>query len=223
MVYNSSTSEKVFVSWSGGKDSYLSLLLAREKGLNIACLLSFVGTDGSSRSHGLDTEILKRQADLLGITLETETVTWESYEKGFEKAVKRLKRERSITGGVFGDINLVEHRQWIEKISERCGINYNLPLWLMEERSVSEELIRRGGKAMLVAIRSDLVDEKWLGKLIDQSFIDYCIKCGISPCGEGGEAHSLVIDGPLFRESLKYVTGEVERKENQARLKVLGV
>jgi diphthine-ammonia ligase len=220
MIFNSSAADKVFVSWSGGKDSYLSLLLARERGLDVACLLSFVDADGSSRSHGLKTAMLKKQAEVLSLPLETEEVTWESYENGFERAVSRLKEELAITGGVFGDINLSEHREWVEKMCRRCGINYNLPLWLMEERSVSEELINRGGKAMVVAIRSDLIDEIWLGKVMDEEYIDYCEGKGISPCGEGGEAHTLVIDGPLFSEPLQYTLGEVERKEKQARLKV---
>lgn len=220
MIFNSSAADKVFVSWSGGKDSYLSLLLAREEGLDVACLLSFVDADGSSRSHGLKTAMLKKQAEVLGLPLETEEVTWESYENGFERAVYRLKEDLAITGGVFGDINLSEHREWVEKMCRRCGINYNLPLWLMEERSVSEELINRGGKAMVVAIRSDLIDEIWLGKVMDEEYIDYCEGKGISPCGEGGEAHTLVIDGPLFSEPLQYTLGEVERKEKQARLKV---
>jgi len=223
MIINSAAGDKVFVSWSGGKDSYLSLLLARKEGLDITCLLSFVGADGNSRSHGLETGMLERQAELLGIPLETEEVTWESYEKGFELAVDRLKIERGITGGVFGDVNLVEHREWIEKMCQRCGIKFNLPLWLMEERAVSEELIKRGGRAMIVAIRNDLVDESWLGKVMDEAYIDYCVAKGISPCGEGGEAHTLVVDGPFFREPLKIAPGEVERNEKQSRLRVSGI
>lgn len=221
MVFNSSAGDLVFVSWSGGKDSYLSLLLAREKGLDTACLLSFVGADGNSRSHGLKTEMLKKQAAALGIPLETEEVTWESYENGFERTVNRLKKERAICGGVFGDINLLEHREWIEKMCKRCGISFNLPLWQMEERAVSEDLIRRGGKALIVAIRSDLVGEEWLGKYLDEKYIDYCLDKGISPCGEGGEAHTFVVEGPCFSEPLKYVPGALERKGNTVRLRLL--
>ncbi len=220
MIINNSKGDRVFVSWSGGKDSYLSLLLAKEEGFEIACLLSFIGGEGRSRSHGIKTEILKKQAELLGIPLETEEVTWESYEGGFEEAVSRLKEERGVTGGVFGDINLNEHLDWIEKMCGRCGIKFNLPLWQMEEKKVSELLIDRGGKAMVVAIRRDLVDESWLGKLIDQDFIEYCLDIGISPCGEGGEAHTLVIDGPLFSEPLHCKPGKIERKENRALLEI---
>lgn len=218
MVFKSNKGESVFISWSGGKDSYLSLLLAKEKGLDVVCLLSFVGADGYSRSHGLKTNLLKEQAKALGLPLHLEEVTWESYETGFERAVRVLREHYSITGGVFGDINLEEHRQWVEKMTDRCQINYNLPLWLMEERAVSEELIRRGGKALIVAIRSDLIDRKWLGRVMDEDYINYCVDIGISPCGEGGEAHTLVVDGPSFHQPLHYITGSVRQKENRSIL-----
>lgn len=220
MVITSKPNDRVFVSWSGGKDSYLSLLLAREQGLDVTCLLSFIGGDGQSRSHGLRTEMLELQADALGLKLEMEEVTWESYENGFEKAVARLKEREGISGGVFGDINLVEHRQWVEKMCGRMKIDHNLPLWMMEEQSVSEELIKRGGKAMLVAVRSDLVDPIWLGRIMDPDYIEYCNSIGISPCGEGGEAHTLVIDGPGFKYPLDYRIGDVKKTEKHALLEV---
>jgi diphthine-ammonia ligase len=221
MTINSAPGDKVFVSWSGGKDSYLSLLIAKEKGLVIDCLVSFVGGDGNSRSHGLKTEMLRRQAELLGLPLYTKEVTWEGYEAGFEEVVSRLKKERAIQGGVFGDINLPEHREWVEKMCDRCEIDYNLPLWMMEERQVSEDLISLGGRAMIVAIRSDLVDQKWLGRIMDEDYIDYCTEIGISPCGEGGEAHTLVIDGPLFSKPLAYGRGETRHHENRSLLEIL--
>lgn len=216
MVYNNLPGERVFVSWSGGKDSYLSLLLAREQGLDPVCLLSFIGADDRSRSHGLRTEMLKAQASALDIPIELKEVTWEGYEAGFEEAVNLLKTKQGLSGGVFGDINLQEHRQWLEKMCSRCGIGLNLPLWMMEERKVSEELIRRGAKALLVSIRSDLIDESWLGKVMDEDYIDYCLQKEISPCGEGGEAHTLIIDGPLFSEPLKYRLGAVEYEKQRA-------
>jgi diphthine-ammonia ligase len=220
MLYKSKPGEKVFISWSGGKDSYLAMLFAREHGLEPACLLSFTGADGQSRSHGLKTALLQAQASSLGIPLHTEVVTWEGYETGFEAAVKELKDKYGVTGGVFGDINLQEHLDWVEKMCLRCGINYNLPLWMMEEKKVSEELIRRGGKAMLVAIRSDLVDQRWLGKIMDTEYIEYCLSVGISPCGEGGEAHTLVTDGPLFKTPLNCKQGKIYHKENHSFIAV---
>ncbi len=223
MVFKSVPGDKVFVSWSGGKDSYLSLLLAKDQGLDVVCLLCFTGGDGHSRSHGLKIEMLKNQALALGIHLEMKEVTWESYEKGFEEAVQSLKKKYGFTGGVFGDVNLTGHRQWVEKMCRLCSINFNLPLWMMEERKVSEELIKRGGKAILVAIRSDLVDQRWLGRVMDKKYIDYCIKNNISPCGEGGEAHTLVIDGPLFNKPLEYIPGEIKHDQQRALLEISAV
>lgn len=220
MEIKSASGDKVFVSFSGGKDAYLSLLLAKEQKLDVVCLLSFVSAEGESRSHGLRTGILEQQAELLGIPLEVEEVSWETYEDGFEKAVKRIKQERAATGGVFGDINLAEHRAWIKKMAERCEIDYNLPLWQMEEVKVLEELLKRDILAMVVAIRSDLVEQRWLGKFIDQNYIDYCINRGISPCGESGETHTLVVDGPYFDRPLKYRTGKIKQKDNRTLLDV---
>lgn len=220
MIYNSAAGDPVFVSWSGGKDAYLSFLKAKEYGLKVVSLLSFVGDDGHSRSHGLKTALLHEQAKALGLPLQSEEVSWESYESGFERAVGLLRERYGITGGVFGDINLEEHRQWIEKMAERCSIDYNLPLWLMEERLVSAELIRRGGRAMIVAIRNDLVDLKWLGRFMDQEYIDYCLSAGISPCGEGGETQTFVVDGPLFAGPLDYQTGSIIQQENCSRLEL---
>ncbi len=220
MEINNAAGDQVFVSWSGGKDAYLSLLRARDKGLRIACLLSFISSEGRSRSHGLKTEILEQQAEFLGIPLVTEEVAWETYENGFEQAVKRIKKEYCISGGVFGDINLAEHRDWIRKMCGRCDISYNLPLWQEEELKVAEELLARGGRALIVAIRSDLVDQGWLGKVIDKEYLDYCVTTGISPCGEGGEAHSLVVDGPLFNKPLQYRLGKIRQNENRALLEV---
>jgi len=211
--------EKVFVSWSGGKDAYLALLKAREMGLEPCRLLNFNDAGGYSRSHGLPEALLRRQAEALGLTLETEAVTWETYEAGFINAVTRLKKE-GITGGVFGDICLDEHREWVEKICNRCGISPYLPLWGMGERQVPEELLRRGARVVVVAVRTDLVEESMLGRELDQPFLDYCEARKLSPCGEGGEYHTLVVSGPLFREPLTYQRVGVDHHGNFACLKL---
>lgn len=220
MILKSSSGDKVFVSWSGGKDSYLSLLKAKEAGLQIVSLLSFISAEGESRSHGIKTEVLKRQSELLNIPLHTEIVTWESYEDGFVRAVEYLKEDQSVTGGVFGDINLDEHRQWVEKMCKRCDVDYNLPLWLMGEEDVSKELINREIRAMLVAVRHDLLNEQWLGRYMDEEYIQHCLDLKISPCGEGGEAHTLVTDGPLFSKPLEYKKGAIIKDEKRALLQI---
>ena len=223
MVFKGKSGDRVFVSWSGGKDAYLSLLKAVEEGLEAVCLLSFVGNDGYSRSHGLSLEILKKQAESLGLPLETEAVTWEGYEAGFDRAVDRIKEKYSATGGVFGDINLPAHRQWVEKMCKRRGIDYNLPLWQMEELQVVEELINRGVKALIIAIRRDLVEKQWLGRFLDHSYLKYCLGNELSPCGENGEAHTLIVDGPLFKSPLSYKVGKVTNLDNHSLLEIIPI
>jgi len=218
-MVNQTHGAKAFVSWSGGKDAYLSLLLAEEKGLEVNCLLNFMGKDGHSRSHGLSGEVLEHQARFLGVPLEKKEVARGSYQEGFLKAAQSFKKQ-GITGGVFGDINLKEHRAWIEEMCGLAKINYYLPLWGMKEREVSEELLRRGGCALLVSIKSDLVEEKWLGEFLGEAFLDYCENRGLSPCGERGEFHTLVVDGPRFSYPLNYTIEGIEKANNHALLRI---
>jgi len=212
---------KVFVSWSGGKDSYLALLKARESGLEISTLVTFLNKEGWSMSHGVKREVLEKQAAALGLPLEAEPVTWEDYQNGFLRVTRRIK-QTGISGGVFGDINLPEHREWVEKMCGRVGMDAYLPLWGMDESEVVAELQRRGAHLFIVAIRSDLIEEKWLGREIDGEFGRMCERAGITPCGEKGEFHTLVVDGPLFQAPLQFVAGGINKRGQHAFLEIQG-
>jgi len=211
--------KNVFVSWSSGKDSYLALLKGRDEGLNIKRLLTFMGVNGYSRSHGVKKELLEKQADCMGVELELEEVTWPGYEEGFIKVSERLK-EKGIGGGVFGDINLEGHRQWVEDMCRRCGLVPYLPLWGMTEEEVLLELLHRGVKLLIVSLRTDLIEENWLGKRVDMSFYNMCLQKGLSPCGENGEYHTLVVNGPLFKHPLEYSTAGIMQEKERAFLQI---
>ncbi len=204
--------EKYFVSWSGGKDSYLSLLKAREAGLRIEALLTFVHKEGASMSHGFPLHILGRQAQALGISLYAERVTWEDYEFGFFRKAEELKRD-GFVGGVFGDINIAGHRRWVEESCAKAGLASHLPLWGMQEEEVLGELLARGAELLVVALREDLLDPGWLGRTLDREFVEHLKAKSISPCGENGEYHTLVLDGPLFEERLSFNFSGPRRKE----------
>jgi len=192
--------DKVFVSWSGGKDSYLSLLKAAEAGLEIGSLVTFIQEDQAcSMSHGLPLPLLQKQSRALGIPHLSEPVVWKSYEKGFQRVVTELKQQ-GFRGGVFGDINLPEHRQWVEQACRRADIMPYLPLWGMEEEAVLAQLLEKKAELLIVAIRCDLLAEKWLGGYLGQEFIHELKSRDISVCGERGEYHTLAVYGPLFSE-----------------------
>ncbi len=195
--------EKVFVSWSGGKDSYLSLIKAGEAGLETGSLLTFIGKDGDgSMSHGLPLQLLQKQSRALNTPHVLEPVSWDDYEKGFQRVVADLTK-KGFTGGVFGDINLTGHRQWVEEACRRAGIKAYLPLWGMEEETVLAELLTHKAELLIVALRADLLDTKWLGRILGQDFIQELTKAGLSPCGERGEYHTMALFGPLFKERVE--------------------
>lgn len=212
--------EKVFVSWSGGKDSYLSLLKAKEEGLDIQYLLNFIGHHGRSMSHGLSEEILREQAEALGIHLVMEKVSWGSYEEGFRRVAGKLKG-KGVMGGVFGDINIEAHREWVEKMCAGLGLTAYLPLWGMEEEAVVAELIERGARLLIVSLDKTALPQQWLGNEIDNKFLIACREAGISPCGEKGEYHTMVVGGPLFANSLELVKQGSYEADNKYFLKLI--
>jgi diphthine-ammonia ligase len=194
---------KAFVSWSGGKDSCLACYRAVNNGIDVQYLFNMATEDGArSRSHGLSRELLGMQAQAVGLPLEQRRATWADYEAEFEKALLAF-RERGITDGVFGDIDLDAHRQWVEQVCRRCDITPHLPLWGDNQGNLLREFIDAGFRSVVVVTRADIMREEWLGMELDDAFMAELEACGnITPCGEAGEYHTFVIDGPSFSRGL---------------------
>ncbi|MDD4924564.1 MAG: hypothetical protein PHF74_07035, partial [Dehalococcoidales bacterium] len=156
--------KKAFVSWSGGKDCCLSCFRAMSCGLDIRCLLNMATEDGMrSRSHGLSKEVLQMQAKAIGLPLLQCKTTWDNYEEEFCKVLIDLK-EQGITDGVFGDIDLDEHRQWVESVCNKCGITPHLLLWGEDQSRLLTEFIDSGFKAIIVAADAAVMGQEWLGR-----------------------------------------------------------
>ncbi len=212
---------KVFCSWSGGKESCLACYKAIQEGHEIASLLTMVTTTGNyTRSHRVSRELLVAQSQAVGIPLYQRRASWDTYEREFTRALTSFKR-KGIEGGVFGDLRLDEHREWVERVCGAAGIIPLIPLWGAGYNDLLRQFLGAGFEATIVAIRSDMMDVNWLGKRIDKSSIEYMEKNGIDLCGEGGEYHTLVIDGPLFRERIAIGETMITRRGNILFLKVL--
>jgi diphthine-ammonia ligase len=196
--------EKAFVSWSGGKDCCLACHHATADGLRIRYLLNMVTEDGQrSRSHGLATRWLQMQAQAIGIPLMQRQATTANYESEFKRALLALKKE-GITAGVFGDIDFNAHREWIDRVCAETSIKPHLPLWLENQNKLMNESINLGFEAVVVATRADLLGEEWIGRKINSEFLADLAKFdNITPCGEAGEYHTLIINGPLFQKRLE--------------------
>ncbi len=198
-----------FASWSGGKDGCLALYRAISSGLDIRYLANTVTEDGKrSFSHGISAEVIRAQAQAIGISLAQRPTTRGTYEAEFIEMLKAFKRE-GIEGGVFGDIDFNAHREWIERVCREADITPLLPLWLESQDKLVREFIDAGFEAIVVAAKADLFDEEVPGRKIDTDFIKYLEELGktkkkkITPCGESGEYHTLVIDGPIFQKRLE--------------------
>jgi diphthine-ammonia ligase len=216
---------KVFVSWSGGKESSLAGYRAREGGLEICYLANMVTEDGArSRTHGLSSEILRLQSQAIGIPLVQRQVTWQSYEAEFKKMANELKKE-GIEGGVFGDIDLDEHREWVERVCREVGITAHQPVWGESQDDILKDFINSGFKAIIVATRADMLGEEWLGRRLDMDFFNEIKELGstrgITPCGEAGEYHTLVIDGPLFQKRMEITEAKKVFRDKHWFLEIL--
>ena len=211
----------VFVSWSGGKESSLACYRAKANGLTPSYLLNMTSEDGSrSRTHGLVREVLSLQAGAIGISLIQRKTSWKNYEDNFKKTVLELK-EAGIEGGVFGDIDLEEHRAWVKRVCKEIGIRAHLPLWGKQQRKILEDFINFGFEAIVVAIISDTLDETWLGRKVDHKFLKDITRIkSNTPCGEAGEYHTLVTDGPIFKKRMRIVETKTHQRGEQRFLDI---
>jgi len=202
---------KVFASWSGGKESALATYKAISQGYQVSYLVNFISEDGErSRSHGIKAEVLRLQAEATGIPLMQVKTSWEDYEENFKKVVTELK-EKGMKGGVFGDMDLEEHREWIERVCAELEIEPLLPLWKMETEKLLTEFWQSGFKAIVIATR---LEDSLLGRSLDKAFLEEIKRFGSHPCGESGEYHTFVTDGPIFQRPLEVTKGKRERRDN---------
>ena len=195
---------QVFASWSGGKDSSLACYRAMVGGLKVRYLLNMVNEKGDrSRSHGLSAEVLQLQSRAIGIPIVQRQATWAGYEAEFKDVLLKFKRD-GVEGGVFGDIDLDEHREWVERVCAEVDIVPHLPLWGERQESILRDFIDRGFEAVVVTAKADLFGEEWLGRKIDLDFLrrldEHRETKSFTVCGEAGEYHTFVTDGPLFKE-----------------------
>ena len=208
---------QVFTSWSGGKDSCLACYRAIANGLKVSYLANTVTEDGKrSCSHGLAANVIRVQSQAMGIPLVQRRSTLATYETDFQNAILPFK-EDGVEGGVFGDIDFQVHRDWIEQTCQQIGITPHLPLWEIPQEKIMKDFIALGFEAIIVAAKADLFNEEWLGRRVDADFLSHLSELkeskGVSPCGEAGEYHTLVTDGPLFKQKLEITEADKVLKD----------
>jgi diphthine-ammonia ligase len=201
--------EQAFASWSGGKDGCMACYLASIGGLKIRYLLNMVTEDGRmSWSHGMAARWLDMQSKAIDIPLVQKRTKQADYEAAFTDTLIDFKRE-GITAGVFGDIDFNAHKEWIDMVCAAGGITPHLPLWLMEQNKIMKDFVGLGFETIVVSTNSELLGEEWVGRRIDRDFISDIGKLkNVTPCGESGEYHTMVVDGPIFKKRLEVVKAD---------------
>ncbi|MCJ7489798.1 MAG: diphthine--ammonia ligase [Thermoplasmata archaeon] len=197
-----------FCSWSGGKDSCLALHRSIKAGMRPSVLLTMLTDEGRrSRGHGLTVDVLKAQAASIGMRLVTKATSWDDYERNFLEEARKLRAE-GVSVGVFGDIDLAQHRDWVEDVCSRANVDAELPLWNASRDELLEELVSQGFKAIMVSVKDGTLGKRWLGRTLDRNMIAVFKSSGIDPSGEAGEYHTCVVDGPLFSRSVRFENGD---------------
>ncbi len=197
---------KTVVCFSGGKDSCLALYKSK---IDNCVLFNTVSDDYSRvRFHGVKDEIIRMQAEALGLELVQVKTRGKFYEKDFKKGIPEADRI------VFGDIHLNHCLEWAKKVSGDLGMELSEPLWGLKPESVLKEFIESGFKAVVVSCQADLLDESFVGRVIDKTFLKDMSALGLDVCGENGEFHTLVLDGPVFKKRLEIKESEKARIGN---------
>ncbi len=202
--------EKAVVSWSGGKDCALALFEARGD-WDVVALLTTV-TEGFNRSsmHGVRTSLLKQQARSLGYALDTVNISAvcspEEYGTKLRAALERY-RGAGVTAVICGDIFLEDVRRFREERLFTAGLKGVFPLWKRPTAELARRFITAGFQSVLCCVDSNVLDQHFAGRLYDQDLLAD-LPPGVDPCGENGEFHSFVFDGPNLAGRVDYKTGE---------------
>ncbi len=211
---------KVFASWSGGKDGCFALYRAKQSGHDVRWLINMTDERGEwSFTHRLAPSVLEAQAEALGIPLVQKRSTGTAYENEFAAVIGDLKKQ-GIEGGVFGDMDIEHHREWEENLCRRAGVEALLPLWHLPQEKVMEEFLSLGFEAVVVVTKEELLGSEYLGRKVDRAFLDEVTAKGITPCGEFGEFHTIVTDGPLFGRRIEITESEVRTNNGYCFLEI---
>lgn len=207
--------KSAIASWSGGKDSCLACYKAMENGYDIKYLLNFISRESKRGCfHGIESGLMKLQAELIGVPLVQKEVTadMKKYEEEFKEGITEL-RNGKIDHMIFGDIFLLDQINWVERVCRDIGITPVKPLWENKPENIVEEFVKLGFEAIIVSCQAEKLGREFIGRTIDKSLAAELKARGVCPCGENGEFHTLVINGPNFKRKIRILECEPVLKE----------
>lgn len=210
--------EKLLLSWSGGKDSCVALYEIQEtQSYEIAALLTTV-TGGYDRisMHGVRRILVEQQAASLGLSLHKvcipQKATNEEYESRMSQVLAKY-RAQGVRSVAFGDLFLEDIRKYRENNLAKIGMKAVFPLWKNNTAELVRKFIELGFKAIVTCADSKVLDRSFVGKVIDEDFL-HQLPAHVDPCGENGEFHSFVFTGPIFRDEIRFTVGELVLRDS---------
>ncbi|WP_375419103.1 diphthine--ammonia ligase [uncultured Hymenobacter sp.] len=200
-------------NWSGGKDSALALYKVLRAGrYEVTRLLTTLSEPHQRISmHGVRVALLDQQAASIGLPCRKlflpEMPPMDVYERLLTGALAELRAEGATTA-IFGDIFLEDLRRYRETQLAAAGWQAAFPLWGVPTATLIREFLDLGFQTITTCVNAKYLDQSFVGRLIDEQFLRD-LPAGVDPCGENGEFHTFVFDGPLFRQPIKFDIGEI--------------
>lgn len=200
---------KFAMAFSTGKDSMLALHKMVQEGHEpIGLMVMYNSNSERSWFHGTDRLMLGHISKSLEIPLYFGESDGNDYNEVFEATLQKIK-DAGAEACVFGDIDLVQHREWDEERCKAVGVKAVLPLWQINRETAVKEVVAAGYKCMIKCVHAEQLPESFLGKVLDESVLEEMKAYGIDICGENGEFHTVVMDVLMFKYPLPYEAGEV--------------
>lgn len=200
---------KFIMSFSAGKDSTFALHKMIEEGHEPVGLLVMINKEQERTwFHGVPLDMLEDIAEALEIPLILCRSEGEDYHLVMEERLKKAKIE-GAEAVCFGDIDIEQHREWCTSRAEAANLEVFFPLWHADRAGNTYSIVNSGYKCVLKTIHNDLIPKEVLGKPMDLNMIEIFKECGIDLCGEDGEYHTVVVDGPIFKRPVKYKMNKI--------------
>lgn len=209
--------KKSLFNWSGGKDSALALYhTLNNPDYDVKCLMTSMNSEADRISmHGVRRSMLEQQVEAIGIPLSILSLPGEISMEDYDKLMRERMNgfiESGITHSIFGDIFLEDLKKYREQRLEEVGLAGHFPLWKRDTKELIHEFLELGFKTLVVSVDGSKLDKSFAGRVLDQSFLDDLPE-DVDACGENGEFHTFVFEGPIFKKPLAFTKGEVVGKE----------
>jgi uncharacterized protein (TIGR00290 family) len=210
--------EKVVVGWSGGKDSALALYEVLKARMDVVGLLTTVTQDSERiRVHGVRRALLEQQTESLWFPVEkmvlAKGATDQDYENQFLTILKNY-RDRGVLSVAFGDIFLEDVKNFRDDLLAKIGMHGIYPLWKKDTSMLANHFVELGFKAIVTTTDSTVLGKEFCGRLYDKQFLAD-LPAGVDPCGENGEFHTFVYNGPILSKPVAFTKGELVFGENR--------